>query len=581
MILQSLVQYYDSLVNQGKISEPGWNPVKISYELELDKDGNLIRVIPLKIPELKGKKQVMVPQELIVPAQNKRSSGVKANFLCDNASYILGCDNKGKKDRSLQCFNACKELHNQILSTVNHPAAQAILQYFDKWNPEKTMDCVLFKDYLEDVLGNANFVFSYDGNQIHTIPEIKKAWMVYRTENDKREKKTCLVTGELGAVATLHPSIKGIRGAQSSGASLVSFNAPAFCSYGKEQGENSPTSESAAFAYGAALNYLISDKKHVQYIGDTIVLCWSITGKEIYQDFWFDSLFGESIFYEESDFLKMAKDIVQGRAVEIKEEFICPDTEFYVLGIAPNAARLSVRFFYKNTFGELIRNILMHHERLNITIPSFVKNPKNSLWSLLQETVNNNSKEKNASPVLAGELLRSVLGDTLYPAGLLNGITLRVRADHIINYRRAAIIKAYYLKNENKEVPKEVLTVSLNENSSNEAYNLGRLFAVLEMIQQKANPSINSTIRDKYFNSASATPAHIFPTLIKLSQSHLKVIRRNNGEGVYTFYTKKIQEVTDLLPEEFSKRMSLPKQGAFQLGYYHQVQAFYAKKEEV
>ena len=197
---------------------------------------------------------------------------------------------------------------------------------------------------------------------------------------------------------------------------------------------------------------------------------------------------------------------------------------------------------------------------------------------MLNETVNQNAQKKTASPVLAGELLRAILTNTPYPATLLNGVTLRIRAEHEITRGRAAIIKAYYLnqRNPNPDVPKEVLTVSLNPDSNNVYYNLGRLFSVLEDIQSKANPGINATIRDRYFNAASATPAHVFPILLNLAQKHLKKL--NEGQRVY--YGKQLGSITDKLGEEYPNRLTLPQQGSFQLGYYHQTQERYQKNSK-
>ena len=217
------------------------------------------------------------------------------------------------------------------------------------------------------------------------------------------------------------------------------------------------------------------------------------------------------------------------------------------------------------------------HDSVDNLAAAYEKFEVPSLKALLDATVNQKSKDKQASPELAGETLRAILNDTPYPATLLNGVVLRIRAEHAVTWARAAILKAYYLKKPYKEIPeKEVLTVSLNEASTNIPYNLGRLFSVLEAIQQNANPGINATIKDKYFNSASATPAVVFPVLINLAQKHLKKL----AEGQRIYFEKQLQAILDKLGEDFPNRLNLPQQGAFQLGYYHQTQARYQKKEE-
>ena len=253
-----------------------------------------------------------------------------------------------------------------------------------------------------------------------------------------------------------------------------------------------------------------------------------------------------------------------------------PDRAFYILGLAPNAARLSVRFFYKNTFGELMKNVNAHYERLKIKRPARAPAGFLPLWQLLAETVNQSARDKKPSPVMAGATARAVWNNDRYPAALLNGVMLRIRADSEINWRRAAIIKAYYLKNKDKDCPEEVLTVSLNESSTNIPYTLGRLFSIYEAVQQAANPGINTTIKDRYFNSAAATPATIFPILGNLCQKHLRKL----DKGLQTYYNQQICKIKDILSETYPTRLSLPQQGSFDLGYYHQTQKRYTKKED-
>ena len=387
----------------------------------------------------------------------------------------------------------------------------------------------------------------------------------------------CLVTGKMAPAEAVHPAIKGIRGAQSSGAALISFNAPAFCSYGKEQNYNAPVSQYAAFAYTSALNYLIADKEHVNYIGDTAILCWAEGAEPAYQSLACMSLFGTPENYSETDIRNKVRKLAKGDNVEFDDERINAEQTFYLLGIAPNAARLSIRFFYKDSFGNILKNIDEHYKRIEIKRPVYDRFTVMPLWKMLSETVNMNSRDKSPSHIMAGEVMRSILTNTKYPATLLNGVNLRIRAEHNVTPGRAAIIKAYYLKNNSKYVPEEVLQVSLNKESTNTPYNLGRLFSVLENIQSAANPGINTTIRDRYFNAASATPGTIFPTLINLAQKHLSKI----GGGLQVTLNKEMTEILCKLGEQFPARMNLQEQGSFQLGYYHQRQArFEGKKEE-
>lgn len=578
MILQALVSYYETLAARGELPQPGWAPVKVSYVLNLDDQGDITTVVCIKEEVTRGKKKALVPQIIQLPAPVKRTVGVTANFLCDNSSYILGADKKGKPKRSLECFQACKTLHETLLVSVEEPAARALLSFFDHWQPEKLTEHPAFAHQdMEDLLASANLIFRYRGRYLHEIPAIRQAWQDYYNNSQDSQQFPCLVTGKLAPVAQLHPSIKGIYGAQSSGASLVSFNAPAFCSYDREQGLNAPTSQYAAFAYGAALNYLIATQN--TRVGDVTLLFWAESGEEAYADALKRFGFGggdEDDQYKEEDLKGLMESLAEGADVEWDGTRIDPNMTFYILGISPNAARLSVRFFLRNSFGQFIRSVKAHYDRLEIVRPSFDPFDNIPVWRMLKETVNPNSREKKPAADMAGDTLRTILTNTPYPATLLNGVTLRIRADREMNRTRAAILKAYYLKNRNPFVPEEVLTVSLNQDSNHEAYVLGRLFSVLEAIQSDANPGIKATIRDKYFSSASATPGVVFPTLVNLAQKHLRKL----DEGKKIFYDKQLTELMSKLGETYPNRMNLPQQGAFQLGYYHQTQYRFTKKED-
>lgn len=579
MILQALTEYYEALAAQEKIARPGWADAKISFALCLGESGELERVASTKTEQTQGKKTVLAPQKLSLPASVTRTAGVLSNFLWDNSSYILGVDAKGKPQRSLKCFEACKVLHHQVLDGVDSPGARALLAFLDRWDPAAAAEHPALKEDWEELTGGANLVFRYHGDYLHNDPMIRQAWQRHYDSSGEGPEMVCLVTGQKGPVEAVHPSIKGVAGGQTSGTALVSFNAPAFCSYGRDQSLNAPVSRYAAFAYTAALNCLLADREHLYRVGETTILFWAKSGQPAFQDFFAAMAFGGTACYDAGTLGGMLKSLLEGKPVLYDETRLDPGMDFYILGISPNAARLSVRFFLRNSFGGFLGNVQRHNDRLEIIRPandSFESIPP---WKLVDATVNQNSKDKSPSPVMTGEVLRAILTDTHYPASLLNGVTLRIRADHKVDRTRAAILKAYYLKKPHPDIPKEVLTVSLNPACDTPAYVLGRLFSVYEAIQSAANPGINTTIKDKYFNSAAATPAVIFPILGNLAQKHLKKLKSSN-RGLCVFYEKQLGEVASLLDTSFPARMSLPQQGAFQLGYYHQTQDRYQKKED-
>ncbi len=578
MILQALVKYYEDLEKSGKMASEGWSQQKVSYALEIGDDGTILHVSSLGDVSEKRKKTFGKPIE--VPFPVKKKSGVAASFLCDNSQFILGFDKNGVSQRSVKCFEACRKLHQELLSDCVSKAAKAVLAFFEKWEPEEASSCEAISGVYEELMAGGNIIFYYDMEPVHEIEEIREAWAKHYWSVGEGEKMTCLVTGKYGAVEKTHPDIKGIRGAQPAGAPIVSFNKPAFCSYGKEQNLNAPVSKYAAFAYTSALNYIISEGKSIMYMGDdTAVLFWADGADDNYAQYIMGAMGNGKTTYSEADLLQKTQSILRGEKVEFNESYLDPNCNFYILGISPNAGRLSVRFFMNNTFGDFIKNLNAHYERMDIVRASFDTYETVPMWRMLQETVNMNSRNKSPSPNMTGAVLQAILTDTRYPATLLNGVTLRIRADRRINRERAAIIKAYYLKNRHEKVPEGVLTVSLNRETDYVPYCLGRLFAVYEKIQHDVSPALNSTIKDKYFGSASSTPAVVFPQLDKLSQNHLKKLRRD-GSGK-SYYIESIRnEIMDKLPMTYPVRLSLPEQGSFQLGYYHQVNALYTKKQE-
>ncbi|MBO4873122.1 MAG: type I-C CRISPR-associated protein Cas8c/Csd1 [Lachnospiraceae bacterium] len=577
MILQSLVKLYEDLAAQGKIAPDGWGSVKTSFAVCLDENGAVTQLIPLVKEVVRGKKTVTVPQELRLPAPITKTSGKASNFLWENANYLLGIPKdeteKGCKDAS-ERFAFCRDYHHSLLNDAASPTAQAILQFFDTWDVLGAADHPAVKNLMDDLRKGGNLTFRVNGKYAFEDPVLAAVWEEHYFKSNG-ETMQCLVTGKELPYELTHPKVKGVNGAQSSGASLVSFNAPAFCSYNREQNANAPVSKYAAFAYTSALNYLLADRDNVQHIGDASIVCWADGADPAYQSFSFEALFGDERQGYDIDAVRAAvARLAQGLPVE--ELGLEPEKTFYILGLSPNSSRLSVRFFLRDAFGNIMKNVNAHHDRMEIIKPANDRFSTIPLWALLSETVNPNSKDKAASPVLAGAVARAIFSGGPYPASLLESVMLRIHAERNITRGKAAIIKAYYLKNQSEGCPKEVLTVSLNENSTNVAYNLGRMFSVFEAIQEKANPGINSTIKDKYFNSAAASPATIFPVLDNLSQKHLRKL----DERSQVYFGKTIGELKDKFGEAYPARLSLPEQGSFYLGYYHQTQKRYTKKEE-
>ncbi len=608
MLLQALSRYYEILLKDPdvEIAPFGYSETGVSYALNIAADGELLDVIPLSRTEQRGKNTREVPRPMFVPEQFKRSSGLKANFLCDNPAYVLGISAKDaeKPGYSAQRFAEFKRFHRELLQNVDSPAARAVLAFLERHDPATAGEHPAIRPHLENLLKGGNIVFMYNGAFVHEDPAIRQAWAEWKASQEAVVMQD-LVTGEEAPIARLHPNIKGVYGAQPTGATLVGFNLPAFRSYNREskaeKGLNAPTSVRAAFAYGTALNYLLSRRNPNGQIriGETTVVFWA-ESENRQTEAAFACLFDpDSLNREDGETRRsaLAEGALKTLAERIRaglpfdlDAFLASmgdeNPRFYVLGLAPNASRLAVRFFITNPFREMVANVMAHYRDLQIVKERPNQPTYLSPRRLLNETVSPKARDKTPPPLLGGAVMRAILLNTPYPAALYNAILTRVRADmddrekHIskINYARAAIIKAYLLRKYRHRPAhpiKEVLTMSLNESSTNTAYVLGRLFAVLEKVQKEAIPNIKTTIKEKYFTSACATPASVFPILMRLAHHWI-------SKAEYGYVAEQqIQELMALLEAQpFPRRLTLDEQGVFILGYYHQRAARRPEKEK-
>ena len=608
MILQALVRCYEALAERGELEKEGWSPVKVSWGLELDADGQVKSLLLMGGTDAKGKQ---IPRVMKLPDPVKRSSGVAANFLCDNSAYVLGVDAKGKPERTRECFAACARKHQDVLKDVRHPTGKAILNFFERWKPENAACHPAIQPNLEALLKGGNIVFvTHDAEGelqlAQDVPEIRRAWDEAYAKSDDAVMGRCLVTGEEGPIAILHPSIKGVMGAQSSGASLVSFNAPAFESYGKEsardnqgQGRNAPVGKYAAFAYGAALNYMVGQADFHGRLGDTTLVYWAEGAEPAYGSA-FMAMMGmggeDKNEITQKELSGVLTALCQGYTVKWANVPLNPKNRFYILGLAPNASRLSVRFFLQNSFDEFVQNYQKHQEDLDIVRPAFDERETLSMWALLRETaIKNPNKPPEFQRQLVEEMLNAILTGSPYPSTLFTQVEIRIRAEKEINRGKAAIIKAYLWRNvakrqkDQKHIYEEVLGVALNESKTTDLpYRLGRLFAVLEALQLEAfrdnnnrDSKPNTTIKDQFFSSACATPVVAFPIIVDRAQKYLRKLKAKNKEGLARYYSDMMDDIIGNFEEKrYPAHLSLEDQGVFQIGYYHQRQRMYAKKEE-
>ncbi len=575
MILQALTEYYENLAEQGEVSREGWCRAKVSWAINLSGDGKILGIISLKREEERGKKKIAVPASLTVPEMVTRSSGVSANFLCDNSKYLLGIDAQGTNRRILDCFQAAKEKHLRLLEGVEGEMARALRLYFESWDPQKAADCAEIRENWDDVTDGGNLIFCQGTDYAQDDPAIREAWEREKNGAAGGPEGICLVTGKREEIARIHRGIKGVPGAQSSGAALVSFNAPAFESYGKEQSYNAPVGKYAEFAYTTALNDLLSHREYTFQLGDTTVVFWAGSAERVYQRTF--SLSAAPGRDNQEELKGIFENLKCHRPIRVEGVELNPEQKFYILGLAPNAARLSVRFFHQNSFGNILENLARHYRRMEMIKPAWEDREYLGIREMLFETVNQKSREKSPISSMAAMVLQAILQGSRYPASLYTDTLIRIRAEQgTVTWGRAGIVKAFLIRNYGWEKGENYM--GINEDSKEVAYELGRLFSVLESIQKDANPTINATIRDRYFNSACTTPVSVFPILIRLKNSHMKKLEREKASAK-PYYEGLLGKLMENLTA-FPARLSLEEQGQFILGYYHQTQKKYEKREE-
>lgn len=588
MILQSLDHYYYRLLSETdgagkpKVPDYGFSEEKIGWIIVLSREGDWIDLKPHLTTDKKPQ-----PKLMNVPRAEKRTSGIKPNFLWDKTAYTLGVNaNPDKAAAKTQpfllaedTFSAFRERHLELLQKEQDDGLRALYQFLVKWQPSRFQDTsVADKINMLD----SNIIFQLDGARryIHESERARVLWAAL-LQNDDAETGLCLISGETAPIARLHPAIKGILGGQSSGGAIVSFNKESFESLGKEQGANAPISEQAAFTYTTVLNYLLRrENRHCLTIGDASTVFWAEasddSSAEAEESFFFDMMTvtdGE----ENQKVFDILQQIAKGRPLKEIAPNLHADTRFYILGLAPNASRISIRFWLNTTFGQLAQNLAAHWQDLAIEPCPWQTPP--SIWRLLIQTAPL-GKTENISPVLAGEMTRAVINGTPYPMSLLSQLLARIRADGDADGLRIAMIKAILARKFRKGLIKEGVPMSLDKESKNPAYLLGRMFAVLERIQYQALGDINAGIADRYYGSASAVPFSVFPRLLVGARHHLSRLRKDKP-GLAVNLDKDLGEIISALPQNYPRHFSIDEQGRFSIGYYQQKQSYFASKEPV
>lgn len=577
MILTSLYELYGRRMLDvdpaRRLPADGLEEKEIPFIIILDQSGNVVNLLNTRSGEKKP-----IGQKYLVPQGVKRAAGIAANLLWDNVEYVLGVDTRCKPDRVVEQHAAFRARIHALAESVQQDAGiVAINLFLDKFNPEQL---AIYPAWAEIVVANPNLTFRLHGDSdlICQRPGIIDA--AASEMPALQAEGICLVTGEHAPIERLHTAIKGVWGAQTSGANIVSFNADAYCSYGNndKQGANSPVGKRAVFGYTTALNALLAkDSGQRIQVGDASTVFWAERDHELERAI--PDAFGESPKDDTgrgADAVKRLYEWVHsGKPASLEG-----DTRFFVLGLAPNAARIAVRFWVVLPLRDIAVRTLQHYEDIKVVRGNF--DPEfPSLFRLLASCAAQ-GKADNIPPNLGGEVIRAILTGGLYPSTWLAAAIRRCRAEQEVNYLRAAIIKACLNRairraNLNTATPEKEYLIMLDTENQSTAYRFGRLFATLEKIQEEASPGLNATIRDRYYGAASSSPLTVFTTLLRLHHHHLANLgKRNPGRRVNM--ERLIGEIVAGIVD-FPAHLALSEQGRFAIGYYHQRQSFFTKSD--
>lgn len=592
MLIHTLCDYYDILAKERKVLPEGYSSVKIHYLISLTEDGKMDGIIDhqdtVQVPSGKKLKEKKVPKDLQMPKRTEKS-GIEANIAEHRSLYIFGLnldkdiltpdDRTNKAQKSHQAF---VEANLGFIEGLHSPLIDAFRSFLLNWKPEDETEnpwlLGLGKDY-----GKSDYAFCLSGHPeclLHEEKEFKEKWEQWYQDKKAKEKDSHIaqdaISGEQTSIARIHNKIKGVYGGLATGSVLVGFNNPSENSYGNEQSYNSNISETAMNKYTEALNYLLSSDRHKVLIDDMTVVFWAMDTGEACENLLMDILLGQSdkMKAEQTErmlaklFQDAGKGTVGGERLTL--DGIDENVDFYMMGLKPNSSRLSLKFLVRKKYADILWNIARFQNDLQMGKEFHSV----SIMRIKRELLSQKSKNDKVNPALLSSLMESMINGTRLPVSLLENVLRRVKADpgdQKVNAVRAGIIKAWI----NRASKKEELKVALDRENYRPAYLCGRLFAVLEKIQQEASGnSLNRTIKDGYFASASARPSMVFPKLIRLSQYHLNKVKSP------VYFNKLTGEIIGHLDGGFPDTLFLKEQGEFVVGYYQQYQSFFEKKNK-
>lgn len=591
MPIAALAKYGELLVKRGILPPFGWSMARVPFAIELDKDGNMSRIVDLRVDTPMGKKMVKLSPDFRLPYRTIHTASVTPFFLADNLQYIFGiCEDGKAADKVLAKNRAFIALHHKILDGVNTPKSRTILQFLDSLSGEESLTNERFAPYSDlhdDLLTASNiaFISAEDGSFFHEDENLMAAWEKYYNasftdgSSPDYELGQCSITGEKNVPITrLHPAVTGVRGALSSGARLVSFNLPADDWYGKTQGFSAPVSAKIAESYGNALKYLYKNKHHSKTIGDTTYLFWAEdeSDEELEPIAFSMALYGRQKFLYETEadeaLFHSVNAMLSGSSAT--EEFAnltaSFSKNFYLLGLKPHNARLAICLFQKNTLEGFFENAIAHSKDCAINTKFGVRT--STLYDI-SEALKNPAGKGGLTAKEEEAMVTAVLFGTPYPHTILNKALDRIyktnplSLDNNTSIALAGIIKAYLLRNgTNKQ--KEAATLELNTSNESRAYLLGVLFAHLVNLQHLAQGELNKSFTSK-LAAAARTPARTFPGMLFNVPHYVKKVKRDKSKaGLGHWYEGTITTLVDRLGT-MPVTLDLLEQGEFQLGYAH------------
>ena len=589
MLIKGLCDYYDILREKGEVLPDGYSIVPVKYKVSLTEQGEIDEIVSCQEEaQVPGKKPKLVPKDMVMPKRTEKP-GIDANIIEHRPLYIFGLnfsndgftteDNTNKAKKSHQDF-VTKNL--AFIEGIDSPVVNAYRKFIENWRPEEEIE----NRYLLDLgknYSNSGFAFFLSGEpdkMLHEDSQLREQWEKYYEEKGDGEEEQyvaqCAVTGENAPIARIHGKIKGVYGGLATGSVLIGFNNSSENSYGNEQSYNSNISKEVMRKYTEALNYLLKGRDHKITIDDITVIFWAMSKDSGYEDNVMAMLMGQPEGQDGIKTEEMIKDLlsrgsqlgITEREVEDKFNDIDENVDFYIAGLKPNSSRLSIKFILRKRYGDILMNIARFQGEIQVKEPLKVV----PLYWIKGEMVSPKSSNEKVNPDLMTKLFEAVMYNRRFPVALLETLIRRVKTDKYINDTRAGLIKAYLNRNE-----KEEIKLALDYENRNQAYLCGRLFAVLEWLQKRALGDLNTTIKDKYFASAAAKPATVFPKLLTLAQAHIKKL---DGERNKVYYNKLIGQIINEINDEFPITLSLVDQGKFIIGYYQQNQDFFVKKED-